>query len=95
MSNLAYATPNEVRPNRDREIKCETKDNKSKLYIMEFIVRGGTKGCAVVKANNPNNAIKILFSNGRYNGTPTVYEVTRVEEIIESPDEMLICEQIL
>lgn len=94
MSNLAYITPNEVRPNKNRTDKCEVKETP-RLWILEFNIKNGTKGCAVVKANNPNNAIRMLFAGGQYNGTPTVYEVTRIEEIIESPDEMLICEQIL
>ena len=93
MSNLSYVSPSEIRPNRDRETKVEVKEN-AKLWILEFEVKGDKKGCAVVKAANSNSAIRILLSGGMYNGTPSVYQVTRVEEIVESPDVMLICEQI-
>ena len=93
MSNLTYASPCEVRPNRDRESKV-VNDSNLRLWVLEFEVKDHKKGCAVIKATNANNAIRILFSNGMYNGTPTVYQVTRVEEIIESVDSMLICEQI-
>ena len=93
MSNLTYASPCEVRPNRDRDVKCEGKE-LLKLWILEFEVKDNKKGCAVIKAPNANKAVRILFSNGTYNGSPTVYQVTRIEEIIKSPDSMLICEQI-
>lgn len=93
MSNLTYVSPSEIRPNRDRESKVEVKEN-ARLWILEFEVKGGKKGCAVVKATNSNGAIRILLSGGAYNGTPSVYQITKVEEIIESPDSMLICEQI-
>ena len=93
MSNLTYASPCEVRPNRDREVKCETKESL-KLWILEFEVKDNKKGCAVVKAANSNNAVRKLLSDGMYNGSPTIYHVTRIEEIVESVDSMLICEQI-
>lgn len=78
----------------NKEGKCEIKEFP-KLWILEFDITNNGKGCAVIKANNANNAIRILLAGGQYNGTPSSYKVTRVEEIIESPDEMLICEQIL
>lgn len=71
-----------------------------KLWVLEFninplVTDKNTKGCAVVKAGNSNEAISLLKAGGYYNGTPKAYNVTRVEEIVESPDKMLICEQIL
>lgn len=89
-----YVAPCNSVPNRDRETKCEIKEN-ARLWILEFTIKGGGKGCAVVKAKNSNNAARKLLSEGQYNGNSTVYEVTRIEEILESPDEMLICEQII
>ena len=92
MSNLTYVSPCETRPNRDREVKVD--NFNLRLWALEFELKGGKKGCAVIKASNSNNAIRILLSDGMYNGTPTIYQVTKVEEINESLDSMLICEQI-
>ena len=89
-----YAAPTNISPNRNRtDVKCaEAKEQK--LWILEFEVKDHKKGCAVVKASNANNAVRTLFSNGMYNGSPTIYHVTRIEEIVESVESMLICEQI-
>lgn len=74
---------------------CDCKVEKDRLWIIEFNVSGQGKGCAVVKAKGPAEAERILVSEGTFNGTPLLYGITRVEEIIESPAPMLICEQIL
>lgn len=66
-----------------------------RLWNIKFDVRGIGKGCSVVKANKSNDAIKILLSNGFYNGTPDKYLVTSVEEIITPPCCELISEQIV
>ncbi len=69
----------------------------NKLWIIEFSINNLEniiKGCAVVKANNPKTAEFLLKSEGIYNGTPHSYKITRIEEIIPSPDSMLIAEQI-
>lgn len=73
--------------------ECKGTLPKMRLWVLEFTVNG-SKGCSIIKAHDANRAIRELKSSGMYNGTPDVYQVTRVEEIIESPDMMLICEQI-
>ena len=68
-------------------------DNCNKLWIVEFTVNK-KNGCAVVKAPNHKVVETILRTKGIYNGTPHLYKITRIEEIIESPESMLIAEQI-
>ena len=68
-------------------------DNCNKLWIVEFTVNK-KNGCAIVKAPNPKVVETILRTNGIYNGTPHLYKITRIEEIIKSPESMLIAEQI-
>lgn len=88
-----YCGPVETQPNRDREV-CPVEESPMRLWILEFTVYGFGKGCAVVKANNAKKAEQNLKSEGMFNGTPEMYEVTRVEEIIEPPCNGLMCEQI-
>lgn len=68
-----------------------------RLWIVEFEIQYHgltTNGCAVIKADSPSKVVSILTSNGIYNGYPHSYLIKRIEEIIQSPGEMLICEQI-
>ena len=84
-----YVAPCEVRPNRDRVDNVEYK-----LWAIDFSVNN-TIGCAVVKAKNPKEAEYLLKSEGAFNGTPYLYKITRIEEILNSPRSMIISEQIL
>lgn len=105
-----YAAPDNVRANRDREVvevhpedwmsdtqppKEGCVEVKKRLWTIEFDVKDVGKGCAVVKADNPEAATRILKVDGVYNGTPYVYKITRVEEIIPSPEDMLLAETIV
>ena len=65
------------------------------LWLVNFKIKGGGKGTAVIKAKSPNNASMLLKNNGMYNGIPGAYIIEQIEQIISSPDEMLISEQIL
>lgn len=65
-----------------------------KLWIIEFNIKDAGNGCAVVKANNPKQAEVLLKTQGTFNGSPHLYNITRIEEIIPSPGSMLIAEQI-
>lgn len=89
-----YVSPCDVIPNKDRVLI----NNPLKLWIIEFdVMESGynvTNGCAVVKASNPNEATNILTHDGVYNSNPRRYAITRVAEIIPSPEAMLLCEQI-
>lgn len=89
-----YAAPCEIKPNRDRidETDCAVKEQK--FWIIEFRVKNIGNGCAVVKAFNPKEAATLLKSEGVFNGMPYLYDIIRVEEIVPSPDSMLIAEQI-
>ena len=71
------------------------KPERQRLWILTFSI-GSTlsKGCAVVKAHDADRAVRVLKADGMYNGVPAEYNITRIEEIIESPDQMLICEEI-
>ena len=74
--------------------KCGTATEELKLWIIEFdIIGSNNKGCAVVKANNPHQAEILLRTEGISNGNPGKYCITRIAEIIPSPEAMLICEQ--
>lgn len=66
-----------------------------RLWIIEYNLKNTGKGCAVVKAPNAKRAEEILKTGGMYNGTPSKYEITRIEEIICPPAEDLIAEQNL
>jgi hypothetical protein len=88
-----YAAPCNNVPNRDREIKC-TETITQKLWIVEFEIKGVGNGCSVVKSPNARGAEVLLKTQGIFNGTPSLYKITRIEEIVMSPDSMLICEQI-
>lgn len=96
MSNKGiYAGPLNNSPNRDRvNNNCNT-EIESRLWVLEFDIKGKGKGCSVVKANNANQAIYSLKSSGIYNGESHKYVVTRVEEIIIGPLNGLIAEQIV
>lgn len=89
-----YVSPNDVIPNKNKT----SVDNTLRLWVLEFEVFGDfgtiTKGCAVVKAKNPNEAVNILTHDGMYNSNPKRYHITRVAEIVPSPEAMLLCEQI-
>lgn len=72
---------------------CRTcSDRPLRLWILEFLVKGVGKGCAVVKAGNPREAEMLLKTDGNFNGAPYLYSITRIEEIPSSPDSMLLCE---
>ena len=69
--------------------------SKQRLWILTFQIKSTlSRGCAVVKSHDANRALRELLSSGMYNGCPSEYEVIKIEEIIESPDQMLICEEI-
>lgn len=78
----------------NNESDCHVPPLNNKLWIIEFDVKGVGNGCAVVKASNPKEAESILKKDGVFNGSPILYSITRIEEIKESPENMLIAEQI-
>ena len=88
-----YAAPCNNVPNRDRDMKC-AETITQKLWIIEFEIKGVGNGCSVVKSPNARGAEILLKTQGTFNGTPSLYKITRIEEIVMSPDSMLICEQI-
>ena len=89
-----YAAPCQTTHNRDgvdtKEVTCK----EMRLWIVEFSIKDVGNGCAVVKADNPKQAEVLLKTQGAFNGLPHLYSITRIEEIIPSPDSMLICEQL-
>lgn len=89
------AAPCEVKPDRDRVDTACAIVKEQKLWIIEFDIKGDGRGCAVVKASNPNEASRVLKSEGLYNSNSINYMIYRIEEIIPSPDTMLICEQVV
>ena len=66
-----------------------------RLWNINYNLRGKDKGVAVVKANNAAQAEQILKAEGMYNGSPTDYLVTKIEEIIAPPCCGLVSEQNL
>ena len=89
-----YASPCDVKPNRDVIDKKKLACKEQKLWIIEFKVKNVGNGCAVVKAFNPKEAETLLKSEGAFNGMNSLYVITRIEEIVPSPDSMLIAGQI-
>ena len=89
-----YAAPCQTAPNRDRVNTKEAACKEMRLWIVEFNIKDIGNGCAVIKANNPKQAEVLLKTQGTFNGSPHLYSITRIEEIIPSPDSMLICEQL-
>lgn len=89
-----YCGPIDTLPNRDREV-CPVSNVPMRLWVLEFIVHGVGKGCAVVKAGNPKQAEGILKAQGVFNGMQHLYKVTRIEEIIEPPCAGLLAEQVV
>lgn len=85
-----YAAPNTNGANCNRE-KVE---EKPRLWVIDFSV-SGMEGMAVVKANNPKRAEEILVSESQYNAYRGSFKIIKIEEILESPDEMLLMENIL
>ena len=85
-----YAAPNTKGANCNRE---EVKE-KPRLWVMNFEING-IEGVAVVKANNPKRAEEILVSESQYNAYRSKFKIVKIEEIIESPDEMLLMEATL
>lgn len=68
--------------------------DEMRLWIVEFSIKDIGNGCAVIKADNPKQVEMLLKTQGTFNGLPHLYKITRIEEIIPSPDSMLICEQL-
>lgn len=85
-----YATPNVKGANSERE---EVKE-KPRLWVMDFEING-MEGMAVVKASNPKRAEEILVSESQYNAYKGSFKIVKIKEILESPDEMLLIENIL
>lgn len=78
------------------QIKVKEKVIYPKIWAITFSIRGkDAKGCAIVKASNSNEAIKVLTSNGVYNGSPENYLVSLVEEVTIPPCCGLMVEQIV
>jgi hypothetical protein len=78
------------------QIEVKEKTVYPKIWVITFSIRGkDAKGCAVVKAPNSNEAIKILTSSGMYNGFPKDYLVSLVEEVVVPPCCGLMAEQIV
>lgn len=94
MQQGIYAAPCEVKPNRDRVDTACAIVKEQKLWIIEYRVKYVGNGCAVVKATNPKESETLLRSEGTFNGMPYLYEISRIEEIVPSPDSMLIAEQL-
>ena len=90
-----YVAPCDIKPNRDRVDTTDCAVKEQKLWIVEFRVKNIGNGCAVVKASNPKEAETLLKSEGTFNGMPYLYEISRIEEIVSSPDSMLIAEQVV
>lgn len=89
-----YTAPCDVKPNRVKVDINRLMIKEQRLWVIEFNVRNMDKGCAVIKAYSPKEAERLLRSEGILNGTPSLYDITRIEEIVPSPDSMLIAEQI-
>lgn len=89
-----YAAPCDIIPNRDREDIKEVAVKEMRLWVIEYSIKNVGNGCAVVKATNPAEAEMLLKTQGNFNGMSYMYKITRIEEIIPSPDSMLICEQL-
>lgn len=89
-----YAAPCQTAPNRDMVNTKEAACKEMRLWIVEFNIKDISNGCAVIKADNPKQAEVLLKTQGTFNGSPHLYSITRIEEIIPSPDSMLICEQL-
>lgn len=89
-----YVAPCSTKPNRDRVNTNCVETVKQRLWIIEFEIKGVGRGCSVVKSPNAKGAEVLLKTQGTFNGTPSMYKITRIEEISMSPDSMLICEQI-
>ena len=76
--------------NNDNELGKGTQ----RLWVIEFDIFKN-KGCAVVKAENSKKAELLLKAEGNYNGQSNEYKITRIEEILPSPSDMLLAEQII
>lgn len=92
MQQGIYAAPNIKGANCERE--CEVREEKARLWVVDYTVNG-IEGVAVIKANNPKRAEDILESESKYNAYRGKFKVLKIEEIIESPAEMLIMEATL
>lgn len=90
MQQGIYAAPNTNGANCSREEIVEN----PRLWVMDFEING-MEGMAVVKANNPKRAEEILVSESQYNAYRNSFKIIKIEEILESPDEMLLMENIL
>ena len=85
-----YVTPD----NRGANCTREEVREKPRLWVIDYAVNG-VEGVAVVKASNPKRAGEILESESKYNSYKGKFRVIKIEEILESPDEMLIMEATL
>lgn len=85
-----YAAPNTNGANCNREEVRE----KPRLWVIDYTVNE-VEGVAVVKAYNPKRVGEILESESKYNSYKGKFKIVKIEEILESPDEMLIMEATL
>lgn len=95
MNKGIYAGPDLSCPNRDRKDEGCAPRGELQLWVLEYNVNGIGKGCAMCKASSSEEASMLLKTNGLYNGTPYLYEITRIEQVIVPPCDGLMAEQVV
>lgn len=80
---------------KDEVVRGCAPNGALQLWVLEFEVEKHGKGCAMCKASSSHEAEVLLKRNGIYNGTPWLYKVTRIEQIIVPPCNDLMAEQVV
>lgn len=70
----------------------EAPQTQLRMWLIVYNIRHEGKGVAVCKAKNARQAEILLRTSGKFNGNTTKYVVLTIEEIIPSPDSMLLAE---
>ena len=82
--------------NLQERTECTKSEPKQRLWVVNYEVPNVTKGVAVVKANNANNAGNILKGDSQFNSYRSDFNINRIEEITsDGAYEYLIAEEFI
>ena len=71
---------------------------KKRLWVIDYkvtLTESTVHGVALVKAANEHIAENILTHDSQFNAYRENFKIKRIEEVVESLDDMLLCEEYI
>lgn len=82
--------------NLQERTECTKAEPKQRLWVINYEIPNISKGTAIVKANNANNAGNILMGDSQFNSYKNNFNISRIEEITaDGAYEHLISEEFV